>query len=351
MSRETTYAVSPLPEFSAIQLEDGTIYHQRGQYRLDGDELLIPVNRSYRPVEPAGVSRQLQPEDFTYDRLINDTVPEDAELYLRERRLRIFGKTLLAVALDDSAEEPKAFSSSFAENKCLSSGARQVLCELSELLDAKNHGITLGLHGSHAVGLNGVDSDMDLVAWTPRDERAETLRSINEALLSLGYVPANDTKKFDEYSVRIANLTGLSDKIGAFLASQRNRWISPNSTGTSLQLIHADYNHDLARSLLEPAVNMDSEYVERVDNMPVSIAPGAEPFNYPRLWKIDYDGEEADVISFNMVHQGMGTDGRTADFNAEKFVLSGDKYKLQDGRTVFCLKENGDYILPASLIL
>ena len=344
------YEISPTPEFSAIQIGNGTIYHQRGEYQLTDSELILPVNRSYRPQIPAVINPHSHPEKFIYDKLINDTVPDDAELYDKEHRIRMFGKTLLVVGLESSDDISQTFSSKYLDNSSASRNAFQVLDSMAIRLEKSGCTATLGLHGSHMVGLNGVESDMDLVAWASRDEREETLELIDDTLQSLGYIPANDTAKFDEYSIRIANLTGLSKKTGAYLASQRNRWISPNGTGTSLQLIHSDYDHGTAKSILEGALNNELEYSETVTDLHVSVIPGSEPFNYPRIWNVDAHGQNVQVISFNMVHQGMGTNGLNADSDIGECALTGSRYNLYDGRIVYCLQENGDYILPVNLV-
>lgn len=206
------------------------------------------------------------------------------------------------------------------------------------------------MHGSHAVGLNGIDSDMDLIAWTTPSARFENLRHIDSALLSLGYTPANETTKFDEYSIRIASLTSLPLSIGAFLASQRNRWISPEGTGTSLQLLDMTPAHELTKRLLESALNGEVEPQGRVDNCDLEIDQ-AHPFNYPRIWTGTVGNEPCRIISFNMVHQGMGANQLQDGSPRSKQVLTAARFSLADGAIVYCLQENSDYILPKNLII
>lgn len=339
-----SYSVAPQPEFSAIQASDGTIYHQRGEYLLEADMAFIPVNRSYRPVRDVS---SISPDYFVYDKLINDSVTESDSLRPSEHRLRVFGKSLLVLSISEELPPRQIISSRYKDNPLVSAIGRQVLDKLSA--DLEDDDLLLGLHGSHAVGLNGVDSDMDLVAWSNPSARFENLSRIHNSLISKGYTPANETSRFDEYSVRIANLMGLPLHIGAFLASQRNRWISPHGIGTSLQLLDKPYMHEITRPILEKAINYQVEPRGRVNNHPVQI-DHAQPFNYPRIWTGTVRKTDCHIISFNMVHQGMGSKRLRDGSPSGEQVLTAAQYSLADGTVVYCLENNSDYILPKRLV-
>ncbi len=265
-----------------------------------------------------------------------------------EHRQQVLGKTLLTLSLSNELPPQKIISTRHEDNPLISTKGRQVIDKL--IATVGNHdSLAIGLHGSHAVGLNGVESDMDLIAWTTPAERIENLYRINDSLLRLGYTPANDTKKFNEYSVRISNLTGHPIQIGAFLAEQRNRWISPQGIDTSLQLIDMPYSHDTAKPLLEQALNEEIEAQGRIYDYPLEIE-WAQPFNYPRLWRGTVKGDDCHIISFNMVHQGMGAERLKDGSPSGDQVLTAARYILKDGKVVYCLQNDNDYILPKRLI-
>lgn len=345
-----SYEITSHPEFSAIQIQDGTIYHQRGEYLLNGETTYIPVNRSYRPALYEENCPVVQRDSYVYDKLINDSITEEDKLYSTEQRLKILGKSLLVIALGPEFKPRYVFSSRYnTQNLFISMPARKVLDKLSEDFGRHGYDIPLGVHGSHGVGLNGVDSDMDLIAWAPAEDRHNYLQAINNAFLRRGYVDANETSKFNEYSVRIANLTGLSPKAGAFLASQRNRWVSPNGVSTSLQLLDSAYTHHSAKLLIESALNNNVESLGRVVNYPLYVEESSQPFNYPRIWNATSDAEEFKIISFNMVHQGMGANTLKDGSRVGKQVMTAAKFRTADGSIVYCMQNHGDYILPMEL--
>ena len=345
-----TYARVERPEFTAIQDTDGVIYHQRGNYELGDDtRAIIPVNRSYRPLYGDSILAKNPDAPYVRDRLIHDTLPASAELRGHERKLMVFGKTLLFVDSTDS----QAFIEHSSQPSPLaihSDESRRVLDMLKKELTKQGASVQFGVHGSHEVGLNGADSDMDLIAWVPREERSNALDMISDLLINNGYTNANRTKKFNEFVVRIANLTELPLEVSAHLAKQRNRWISPSGVFTSLQCIHADYDHNQVNSLLEIGVNGLFEAREEVFNLPVEVVGRSEPFNYPRAWTISHNDKEYPLISFNMVHQGMGTDGKCADSYAGPQVLTASKVESVEGLEIFFMKDDSHYLLPATLV-
>lgn len=345
-----TYQPSERAEFTALIDQDGVVYHQRGSYTISTDQdVLIPINRSYRPLYPTDILPTNPQVPYIQDRVIHDTVPEKLNVINHEKKVSIFGKTLLFVA-DKVGQSFSEYSPKLDENPLQSEQAKGVLELLIEGLSKLEYDIQLGVFGSHEVGLNGVESDLDLVAWVPRLERPETLNAIGSLLINSGYINANDTGKFDEYTARIANLTGLPPKAAAYLAGQRNRWLSPASIYTSLQCIHSDYDHKPAETLINRDGNQTYEVNEKITNMPVEIVGNCEPYNYPRTWTIFYNGSEYPLISFNMVHQGMGTDGQSANNHDGLYTLSAVKVQTDQGRELFVMKDDTDYLLPASIV-
>jgi hypothetical protein len=338
------------PEFSGIENEQGIIYHQRGNFALVGPNLNIPVNRCYRPLDTMRTAQDGQRSHaYVYDKLIHDTIPTSSSLEAQEKIVRILGKDLLYLSIAGEDEIKNEYSSYAGLNPFLSPEAQIVIETLKSKVEKRVSNIQLGVHGSHEVGLNRADSDVDLVAWIARKERTEGLAAIDDALRSRGYVRVNDTAKFNEYAMRIANLTGLPYQAGLFLAGQRNRWLSPSGTPTSLQLIHNDYAHTSAKTLVDTAISGECELVSRVAGLSVEIIDHCEPFNYPRFWTIFDGSEEAEVLSFNMVHQGMGTDGRHADNHSGEYTLAAHRWTTPSGRSLYFMKDDKDFLLPANL--
>ncbi|MCX6727861.1 MAG: hypothetical protein NTX11_03560 [Candidatus Saccharibacteria bacterium] len=344
-----SYSPIQTAEFTAHEDQRGIIYHQRGAYELIGESgIFLPVNRSYRPQALGVDTAARSASDYIADKLIHDTVCEEDALIGDEVRLEVLGKTLLFYA-HTSSDDLLAHSSSFEENTRLSEVAKKTIEGLANKLDSINTDLQLGLHGSHQVGLSGADSDMDLVAWSGREQRAEVLESIRWAMKENGFVDANTTNRFEEYAVRISRLMGVQLHVGAYLASQRLRWVSPEGASTSLQLVHSDYDHVPAAFIIDNSFSGKYSCRERVDTQ-VELLDDSEPFNYPRIWHANLDGEKSTVISFNMVHQGMGTNGVQADDNGGLWRVVGQEFvDNKNDERVILLRDDGDFILPKSL--
>ncbi len=345
------YVPAADPEFTAHEDSRGTIYHQRGEYALSSEEaVLLPVNRSYRPLEPDSTLTKNRLTAYQRDRLIHDTIPEPVDLIGKERLVQILGKSLLFLEIDNANELVNSYSSKAEHNNQASDESKRILEIIVNGLDKQGVQIELGVHGSHAVGLNGVDSDLDLIAWSNRGAREDSIDVINDTLCSSGYTDANTTRKFDEYAMRIANLTGLPLVAGAYLANQRHRWMSPNGVSTSLQCLHADYDHETAQNILNVALSCAHENTGVVEDIPVEIIGQSEPFNYPRLWTVLANHKQSRLISFNMVHQSMGSDGRNANNSGGQYLLKASRLTLENGGDIYLMKDNSHYLLPAEVL-
>ncbi len=344
-----SYSPIQTAEFTAHEDQRGIIYHQRGSYELIGESgIFLPVNRSYRPQALGVDTTARSASDYIADKLIHDTVCEEDALIGDEMRLEVLGKTLLFYA-QTPKDDLETHSSLFERNISLSDVAKKTLEGLATILNSFGADVQLGLHGSHQVGLNGADSDMDLVAWSGREQRAEVLESIRMAMKENGFIDANITDKFEEYAVRISRLMGVQLHVGAYLASQRLRWVSPEGVSTSLQLIHGDYDHTPAASIIDGSFSGKYSYKERVDAQ-VELLDDSEPFNYPRIWHANLDGDKSMVISFNMVHQGMGSNGILADDNGGPWRVVGQEFvDNSNDERVILLRDDGDFILPESV--
>ena len=164
-----------------------------------------------------------------------------------------------------------------------------------------------------------------------------------------GFIDANITDRFEEYAVRISRLMRVQLHVGAYLASQRLRWVSPEGVSTSMQLIHCDYDHTHAASIIDGSFSGKYSYRERIDAQ-VELLDDSEPFNYPRIWHANLNGDKSMVISFNMVHQGMGSNGIQADDNGGPWRVVGQEFvDTSNDERVILLRDDGDFILPKSI--
>lgn len=338
------YVTAAQPEFSALCLDDGTIYHQRGEYYLVDDSIYLPVNRSYAKVQPGS---SVSPDTYKPDKLINDSVQDSDEIRYLERRLAVLGKTLLFLELESEDQVELVVPSKYHDNPLASAASKRIL-EIVENAAGSNSELQFGIHGSHAVGLNGVDSDMDLIAWTDEETRQKSLKQIDAILSKIGFQDANQTPIFEHYVMRLKNLTKFSRTACEFLASQRNRWISPDGVSTSLQLLDSRYDHSLAKSIIEKSLSGEAEFQERVTTIPVEIE-SAHSFNYPRIWKAFVGDSECYIISFNMVHQGMGAPTLKNGERSGAQVMTAARFGLEDGTAVYILQEDSDFILPEKI--
>ncbi len=343
------YEQAPEPDFTAHEEYDGVIYHQRGGYVLKRDEAtLVPVNRSYRPLNEH-CALHLDPTSlYQKDTLLHDTVGESSELVGSEEVITIMGKRLLFLALGAGQETARSYSSKFPDNNQMSMQSMNTSEELLSGLEGVD--IDIGIFGSHQASLNGSDSDLDFIAWMKRENRAETIASINDTLRIAGYSLSNDTPRFAEYASKIAILGGYPIRYGEHLAAQRLRWMSPGGVRTSMQCLHSDYGHNLGAEVVNSLLAPTAVATEEVHDLNVTILEDNEPYNFPRLWTVAEGNKTAIVISFNWVHQGMGSDGRNAGAQDEPNSLHAIRVTTDQDHDIFFMKDNGHYLLPASVV-
>lgn len=340
------YQVASRRDFDAVRTLDETIYHQRGGYELlEGDDVLIPANRSYRPIDDQSRGTNMIRDNYTnHDRVINDSVDDYTALRQNERIVRIYGKQLLFL-VSHQVNMLEEFSTNIERNPHMSMEATLLLKEVVASLSDVGGDIDIGIYGSHQMGLNRYDSDLDVIAWARKENRKEEVDAICEFLRGEGYTPISE---FDDamkkYAKRYAKRTGLSEDVGALLASQRMRWISPEGVSTSLQCMHSDYDHEWAATVVNAGADGDYEILPESLYSGVEVAGGSESYNFPRLWNVFVDGKEADAFSFDWAHQNMGTDAN------EKYTMRARKIINKLGKTVYFLSGPSDYLLPTSIV-
>lgn len=343
------YREASRSDFNAVATTDGLIYHQRGGYEIidnDGDTL-IPANRSYRQLEIEESNRRnnrpISRDNYTnHDRIINDSVDNDIKLRKDERLIKIFGKAMFC--LDISHENIwQEFSTGPNNNTLLSKDSSLLLACMEQHLERSGLDVKLGVYGSHQVGLNKSDSDLDLIASVPRDTRSEAASVISDIFRTMEYLPVHESaERLGQYATRYSERMGLPMDAGYELARQRMRWISPDSVSTSLQLIHSDYDHNWARNVVDTGLH-EIEATSRETVRQVEVLPDMESYNFPRLWKAVVRGKETDVISFDWAHQGMGTDTH------EAFTMRARRVTTAMGKSAYILHRQSDFILPTRL--
>lgn len=160
-------------DFDAIATTDGAVYHQRGGYEIinDDGDVLTPVNRSYRQLEIEQSSRnthkQISRSNYTnHDRVINDSIEESLNLRTDENLVRIYGKPIFC--LNTSRRNIwQEFSTDPNNNPPVSKESLLLVEQLITCIDVFGDEARIGIYGSHQIGLNRDDSDLDLIAWTP----------------------------------------------------------------------------------------------------------------------------------------------------------------------------------------
>lgn len=328
--------------FSSLLDESGRVYHLRSQFTLvDGiGTQYLPVNRSYAPLYAAETLVNNIDAPYTKDRVIHDEVSEATALKGREHVIQVAGKDLLFLA--SRKENPDVqFDPLLSKNDHISGEARRV-CELiMKGLARRKVDVEVGVLGSHQTGLNGPESDLDLIMWCPRAEREDVVGAIGDTFKELDYTDPNKTKKIIEYSTRIANLGNLSVRAGEYLARQRLRWISPLGVSTSVQCVHSDYDFQATKQAVDGVLSGDLKVTGHDVQIIVDVLPSSDPFNFPRRWDLMIEDEPAVAIGFDWVHQGMGTSTAPA-----RYIVKAALAENEAGKKVFVLNKPGSYILP-----
>ena len=345
-----TYERAGLSDFSSILEESGRVYHLRGDYAINEDKsVYLPVNRSYAPLYAEDTLCTNPDAPYVKDRVIHDEVHSTSALKSREKVISIAGKELLFLAVADTKREDVVFSPQLSENMYISAEAKRLGDRLVKELDRMKLSKKLGILGSHQTGVNGTESDLDLIMWVPRLQRDEVVIELHEIFSRLGYSNPNNTNRLSEYSARIANLGGLSVSAGAYLASQRLRWISPQGVSTSLQCLHEDYGHGSTKEIVDTLLSEGYESINATQEKVVDVLFSSDPYNFPRRWDLDVAGESSLAIGFDWAHQGMGVPVNNVN-GSEKFVVRAQHIRARNGKDLYVLSEKGHSILPLSIV-
>jgi len=343
------YETAGIKDFSSILAESGTIYHLRGDYLFkDGDIEYLPVNRSYSPVYTADKLQTNPDAPYAKDRVLHDDITLDTKTIGHEHLMTILGKQFLFLTVCHNNYNV-LFDPLLSENSHISAEAKRVGDVLSKSLLRKKVNASIGVLGSHQTGMNGPESDLDLVIWTPRYERGDTIRAIRETFTDLGYTNPNETNRLGEFATRIANLGKLTIKTGEYLASQRLRWISPQGVHTSVQCFHSDYDHNATKKTLDAILMGSFEYLGQVEDQIISIADTSDPYNFPRRWDIDASGSPATALGFDWVHQGMGVRSTLSKSKEGLFKIRAARLRDENAKDIFALVNPGDYIVPIEI--
>jgi len=329
-------------ELSVARITDGRIYHLMGSYCLkDGNRVVFPVNRSYcsdvsgdRLSGEVGICRK--------DKLIHEKVNPNAPLKDAELLVEIYNKPLLFV---ENTSGITWYSLNCDSNQVISPVSMEMVDKIREgLLRAGfAYDYRIGVYGSHQVGLNGVDSDIDLIAWVDCELRSEFLRGISEIFHQVGCRSSEEIGKDAEYAVRYANRLKVPLSAGFYLASKRIRWINPNGVSFSLQCLNLHYNHEFARRFIE---GINEPWKSKEITCLCRVVSADNSYNFPKIWQLEIDGHQLRAISFSWTHQGMGDDD--GEFRGE-YLFKGAKITCQYGEFLF-LRGEDHYLLPQKLL-
>lgn len=337
------YKETNLPELSAIRAPNCTFYHLKGAYQLDEEgKILLPVNRSYTP--DANGDREYKQANLRYrkNKLIHEEAKWGSALEDNELLVDVYGKPLLF--LQDNGGL-MWYSSHYEDNPAASSASRKLADKVKDGL--LNSGFTdkytLGVYGSHEMSLNGVDSDLDLIAWVKWDDKEEFVACVASVLKRSGYCSSKETGKDAEYAARYAKRFNIPILAGWYLASKRMRWTSSDGVSTSLQCLNSGYDHIVSRRFLK-GVNELKESEEVVCDCEVVSA--SSTYNFPKVWQVEVGGKICDVISFSWAHQGMGDDNGCF---GNRYLFKGLRITNNHGQFLY-LRGEDHYLLPKDLL-
>ncbi|GIW59213.1 MAG: hypothetical protein KatS3mg087_0279 [Patescibacteria group bacterium] len=337
------YRETVLPELSAAQVPNGTIYHLKGAYQLhEGSRIIVPVNRSYAP--DINGDRELKKAQLRYrkNKLIHEDAKQDSAIEEGELLVDVYGKPLLFLQNNGGL---MWYSSHYEENSAVSSASRKLADTIKEglLHSGFSNEYRLGVYGSHQPSLNGVDSDLDLIAWVKWDIKDEFTARVAAILQQGGYRSSKETGKDAEYAARYSKRLNIPVLAGWYLAHKRMRWMSQNGVSTSLQCLNAEYDHTAAKQFLKGVNELwEGEEVSYECN----VLAASSSYNFPKVWKVEADGRIFDVISFSWTHQGMGDDnGRFGS----RYIFQGSKVTNNYGEFLY-LRGEDHYLLPKDLL-
>lgn len=339
----THYEKTERPTFSGLKSQKGYFYHQSGDYgiTLDDGKSVVPINRSYSPFVNGGRSSKFEAELYRKDLVVHERA-EEKVLVDEELLVDIYGKPLLFI---DSKSIAAEFNPANIDDDRVSPQARKLITETRDLLLRAGFAFDyqLGVFGSHRVGLNGVDSDMDLIAWVSPEFRRAFLDEITHQWEAKGYKTSSELVRNDEDALRYAKRFGVSISAGYYLAEKRTRFMTPEGVSVSLQVLCPEVESETVRGILS-GIEGEWEQEDFLGN--IEIIDSNMSFNFPKIWQVSNGGLMMPVISFSWMHQGMGCDGG----------IYGSKYQLKaslvhsEGGDFFYLRDTGHYILPSKLL-
>jgi len=334
------YEKANYPEFSIIRTPRGNYYHQMGNYTLTlGEARLIPVNRSY--IVDRNGDRNCIHESGRYKKqaLIHERVDRSSFIINPETLVEIYGKPYLYLV----DNQHTFFSSSDHNSKRISAYAREVLELTRSALDQDNLAYTLGIFGSHRVGLGGIDSDVDLVMWLDSDLRETAINLVGRELKKHGYLSSEKQGKDVEYAARYARRFGVSNLAGWYLAKKRNRFVDSRGISVSIQCPSIEFDHRVISEFFE---GMNQEWEHTEVTLDCEVVNAEASYNFPKYWYLDTGNESIPAVSFSWMHQGMGDDG-------ERY---GGRYRLRAillrtgvGKIAY-LRDSSHFIIPRSLL-
>ena len=333
----TTY-----PEFSAIRATTGGIYHLKGVYQLQEDKrVLIPVNRSYSlDIDGARHNGLINIRHYRKDMLIHEQATVRDLKQTSELLFDVYGKPLLFLRSGGEVW----YSSEYEINGVVSQDSRNIADRIKEcLLKAGfSHSYRIGIFGSHQVGLNGVDSDVDLICWIKWDFREEFVRLVRESLKNANYQSTKETGKDAEYAMRYSKRLGVSLLGGWYLADKRMRWTRTDGVSISLQCLNSVLDQRVHKLFFD---GLNDLWNSQEVILPCKVVSAEGSYNFPKTWKLDVNGRLIDAISFSWTHQGMGDDKEQFG----DYLVKCDLVRTRNGEYLY-LKKDNHYILPKSLL-
>lgn len=339
----TNYEKTERPTFSGLKSQRGYFYHQSGDYgiTLNDGRSALPINRSYSPFINGGRSSEFETELYRKDLVVHERA-EGKMLVDEELLVDIYGKSLLFIDGKSIIDE---FDPASIDGERVSPQARKLITETRDLLLKAGFVFEykLGVFGSHRVGLSGVDSDMDLIAWVHPEFRSAFLSEVSHQWEAKGYKTSNELVRNDEDALRYAKRFGISISAGYYLAEKRTRFVTPEGVSISLQVLSPEIESEIVRKILS---GVEGEWEQEDFTGDVEVVDPNMSFNFPKVWQVSTRGVVMPVISFSWMHQGMGCDG---GIYGDKYLLKASLVHSESG-DFFYLRDAGHYILPSKLL-
>lgn len=337
------YGRTSYPEFSAAQPPNGNIYHVMGAYKLHSEtRTLIPVNRSYAPHHEGTRQQPNTLRRYRKDSLIHEKVTPEDTGKKGEVMVDVYGTRRLFIRDDASTVW---YSSELGQNKAASTIAQEVAFTIQEGLAMLgiDTPYRLGMFGSHQPGLNIDQSDFDLIAWINWNSRREFKGLLRHVLNNFGYISTKEDGRDLDYADLYAQRHNIPRNAGKYMADKRNRWNHPNGSAISVQLFNQDYDHGTLARFLE---SMNGEWESAPISTDCKVVESTYSANFPRMWKVEIDGQQLDAVSFSKTHQAMGDDD---GLFGEKYKLNARRIRTEKGEFIY-LAGDSSYLLPTSVM-